>query len=263
MGEWVRTYNPAVKISGVGIRALHNHIHDAPHAGILMTGNDHVIEYNNIHHLALETGDVGAVYLGRDYTERGTVIRYNYIHELGGFGLGSMAVYLDDCASGTTVSHNIFYKLKYGAFIGGGRDNHVLNNIFVECNPAIHVDARGIDKRPVWQNMVYKTMLPRVDAMHISKPPYSERYPLIRKVLPYLDKPGGVPPEGNVIKGNVIYGTGLAVREPAKPYVLDVADNTNLPDASFLNTATGAYKLPEGIKFEPIPVDQIGPRKRK
>lgn len=262
MGEWVRTYNPAVKIAGVGIRAAHNHIHDAPHAGILMTGNDHTIEFNNIHHLALETGDVGAVYIGRDYTERGTVIRNNYIHELGGFGLGSMAVYLDDCASGITVYGNIFYKLKYAAFIGGGRDNKVENNVFVETNPAVHVDARCIDKRPVWHNMTYKTMKPRVEEMRITEPPYSTRYPETLKVLPYLEKTDGVPPEGNVIRRNLFQGVGLGIRKEAMPYVTDVGDNVTVTDKDFFTPATGAFKIPAGAKFEPIPVNEIGIRKR-
>jgi len=41
-----------------------------------------------------------------------------------------MGVYLDDCASGTTIFGNVFYKVTRAAFIGGGRDNTVENNIF-------------------------------------------------------------------------------------------------------------------------------------
>lgn len=260
MGQWVRTYNPAVKVNGAGNRVAHSRIHDAPHAGILLTGNDHTIEFNDIHHLALETGDVGAIYIGRDYTERGTVIRYNYIHELGGVGLGSMAVYLDDCASGITIFGNIFYRLKYGAFVGGGRDNRVENNVFVECNPAIHVDARGLDPRKVWQDMVYQTMKPKLEAMRIESPPYADRYPEIRSVLPYLAKPGGVPPEGNVIRRNLIQGPGLAIRPQAQPHVKDVAGNVAVEDPAFFTPATGAFRVPSGTAFEPIPIEKIGPR---
>ncbi len=262
MGQWVRTYNPAVKVNGVGNRVAHNEIHDAPHAGILLTGNDHVIEYNNIHHLALETGDVGAIYIGRDYTERGTVIRYNYIHHLGGVGFGSMAVYLDDCASGVHIYGNIFYKLKFGAFVGGGRDNRVENNVFVDCNPAIHVDARGMDSRQVWQDMVYLHMKPKVDAIPVLHPPWSAKYPEIAGVLPYLARPGGVPPEGNVIRRNLIQGPGLAVREPARPWVVDVDDNLTVEDPSFFTPATGAHRLPPGTAFEPIPIHRIGSRRK-
>ena len=259
MGQWVRTYNPAVKVNGVGIRVAHNHIHDAPHAGIILTGNEHLIEFNNIHHLAMETGDVGAIYIGRDYTERGNVIRHNYIHELGGVGFGSMAVYLDDCASGTTVYGNIFYKLKFGAFVGGGRDNIINNNVFVACNPAIRVDARGIDPSKVWQNMVYEMMKPKV----LAAPHFLDKYPELRTVLPYLEKPGGVPPEGNVIRGNLISGEGILYRGGAEKFVKDIEGNVTLPDPSFFNPATGAYTVPPGAPHQQIPFAQIGPRPAK
>lgn len=65
-GQLHRTYRPAVEIQGVGCRAAHNHIHDAPHNGILLGGNDPEIEFNHIHHVCQETGDVWAFYMGRD-----------------------------------------------------------------------------------------------------------------------------------------------------------------------------------------------------
>lgn len=259
MGQWVRTYNPAVKINGVGNHIAHNHIHDAPHAGIIITGNNHLIQYNNIHHLALETGDVGAIYIGRDYTERGTYIRFNYIHELGGVGLGSMAVYLDDCASGINVFGNIFYKVKYGAFIGGGRDNIIQNNVFISASPAVHVDARCIDPKPVWHNMVYDTMKPKV----LAPGPFLTRYPDIRDILPYLAKNDGVPPEGNYIRRNLIYGDGISIRQPARPYVTAVAENTTLTDITGFDPATGSYVIPESAPHTPIPFKEIGPRPAK
>ena len=98
--------------------------------------------------MALETHDVGAFYLGRNYTERGNVVRYNYFHHLGREGVKAedlvQAVYLDDCASGTLVYGNVFYRAGRAAMIGGGRDNTIENNIFVECTPSVHVDARGL-----------------------------------------------------------------------------------------------------------------------
>ena len=39
----------AVDFEGVGNRAAHNLIHDAPHQAIMVGGNDHVFEYNIIH----------------------------------------------------------------------------------------------------------------------------------------------------------------------------------------------------------------------
>ncbi|MCX6923890.1 MAG: right-handed parallel beta-helix repeat-containing protein, partial [Verrucomicrobia bacterium] len=133
-GRWSKCYVPAVLIGGVGQRASHNLIHDHPHCAILFNGNDHLLEFNEIHHIALETGDVGAIYTGRDYSYRGNRIRYNFIHDTGGVGMGLMGIYMDDCVSGTAIFGNLFYRVQRAAFLGGGRDHQVRNNIFVDCN---------------------------------------------------------------------------------------------------------------------------------
>lgn len=265
VAEWSKTYQPGIRISGVGHRVAHNLIHDAPHNAILLAGNDHLIEYNEIHHVCLETGDVGAFYMGRDYTERGIVIRHNYFHETGGVGMGSMAVYLDDCASGVTVFGNIFYRTPRAVFIGGGRDNIVENNLFIDCEPAVHVDARGIDPRPVWQEMVNKTMRERLEAMNWLEPPYATRYPALKALQPYLEAGKGVPPEGNVIRRNIsIRGRFLNLRPGAAPLLETnwIDAGAHLADESRrdFRLLPDSPALAEG--FIPIPIEQIGPRRR-
>eukprot|EP00456_Euglypha_rotunda_P044341 TRINITY_DN34963_c0_g1_i3.p1 TRINITY_DN34963_c0_g1~~TRINITY_DN34963_c0_g1_i3.p1 ORF type:complete len:178 (+),score=34.00 TRINITY_DN34963_c0_g1_i3:24-536(+) len=170
-----------------------------------------------------------------------------------------MAVYLDDCASGINVFGNIFYKVKYGAFVGGGRDNIIQNNVFVSANPAVHVDARCIDPKPVWHNMVYNTMKPKL----LAPGPFLVRYPDLRDILPYLEKNDGVPPEGNYIRRNLIYGEGISIRQPARPYVTAVAENTTLTDITGFDPITGAYVIPESAPHTPIPFKEIGPRTGK
>ncbi|MDH3252149.1 MAG: right-handed parallel beta-helix repeat-containing protein, partial [Ignavibacteria bacterium] len=134
--RWVRTGHYAIRIDGVQNRLSHNLIHDAPFEAIYLRGNEHLIEFNEVHHVTQETGDAGALHTGRNWTWRGNVIRYNYWHHLIGPGLhGVMGVYLDDWASGFTIYGNLFYKAGRAAFIGGGRDNVVENNIFVQCAP--------------------------------------------------------------------------------------------------------------------------------
>lgn len=141
-----RTYHPAVRGSGVGNVISHNHIHDAPHSGIIYSGNDHIIEFNEFHHLATESGDVGAIYTGCPYFGRGTVIKHNYFHDIHGGGMfGAQSVYFDNLTSGTTVYGNIFVRNSRGVFVGGGRDNIIENNVFVECDPSVYVDARGLN----------------------------------------------------------------------------------------------------------------------
>jgi hypothetical protein len=76
----------------------------------------------------------------------------------GGVGMGSMGVYMDDCVSGTEIFGNVFYRVHRAAFLGGGCDHQVVNNIFVDCDSAVESDGRGLDPSPVWHGMVDQTM---------------------------------------------------------------------------------------------------------
>ncbi len=275
-GRWSKCYVPAILIGGVGSRASHNLIHDHPHCAILFTGNDHLLEYNEIHHIALETGDVGAIYTGRDYTFRGNRIRCNYIHHTGGVGMGSMGVYMDDCVSGTEIFGNIFYKVQRAAFLGGGRDHQVVNNVFVDCNYAVELDGRGLDKSPVWHNMVDKTMRQSLAAAPLKL--YRERYPAMKSLDSAYGPPDGpaivgeafkgVPPEGNVVSRNVCVGKWLNVYWNATPSMLKLENNlTNAvpgfvaspgdfsPATDFrLKRESPAFKL----GFEQVPAEKMG-----
>lgn len=132
-----------VSCSGVGNRISHNLIHDCPRFGIAWGGNDHVFEYNEIRHTNLETADCGAIYSWQvDWSRRGTEIRYNYLHDVIGFGRENGAwtsphmnwgVYLDDGTCGTHVHGNIIARTVLGGVhYHGGRDNVVENNILID-----------------------------------------------------------------------------------------------------------------------------------
>ncbi|MDW8308601.1 MAG: right-handed parallel beta-helix repeat-containing protein [Verrucomicrobiales bacterium] len=277
-GRWSKCYVPAIHLQGVGSRAAHNLIHDHPHCAILFWGNDHLIEFNEIHRIALETGDVGAIYTGRDYTFRGNRIRHNFIHHTGGVGMGSMGVYMDDCVSGTEVFGNIFYKVHWATFIGGGRDHRVENNLFVDCDPAIRVDGRGLDRSPVWRDMVNLTMRQRLADV----PPelYRARYPELKSLDRYYGRPGGppitgdafqgVPPEGNVIARNVCVGKWLEVGWHAKTEMLRLENNLTNATNSLARALTDESAASDfllrrdspafALGFRRIPVKQIGLR---
>jgi hypothetical protein len=263
-------------ISGVGQRASHNLIHDHPHCAILFTGNDHLVEFNEIHHIALETGDVGAIYSGRDYTFRGNRIRYNFIHHTGGVGMGSMGIYMDDCVSGTEIFGNIFYQVQRAAFLGGGRDHQVLNNIFVDCNYAVELDGRGLDQSPVWHGMVDQTMRSSLAAMPQAL--YREHYPALKTLDQYYGPPGGpaiegaafkgVPPENNIVARNICVGKWLKEYWHATPGMLRLENNLTNAASSFirppgdparpadfaLQRKSPAWKL----GFQPLPFEKIG-----
>jgi hypothetical protein len=201
--SWMRTGQYALFLEGVGDRVQHNLIHDAPHEGITLRGNDHLIEFNEVYHVCQETGDAGAFHTGRDWTWRGNVIRYNYFHHLLGPGLhGVMAVYLDDWASGFLVYGNIFYKSGRSAMIGGGRDNTIENNIFVDCRPSVHVDARGLGWASYYFDGTQPIMFNALKEYNYRQPPYSTRYPALAR----LDTENPALPTGNRIVRNVSYG---------------------------------------------------------
>ncbi len=155
-----RTYHTGVKLAGVGNRASHNLIHDCYHQGLLVGGNDHVVEYNIVHHTNLGSEDTGGLYMSsRDFTQRGTIIRYNVFHHLGGFGKTNSwspvrdgqvefhypgftwGIYLDAPEVGCTVFGNVLYSVPVcGLFNHEGRDNRWENNIIVDA-PAFRASS--------------------------------------------------------------------------------------------------------------------------
>jgi hypothetical protein len=201
--QWLRTGQYGVMIDGVGQRVAHNLIHDAPFEAMYLRGNDHLIEFNEVHHVCLETGDAGAIHTGRDYTWQGNRICHNYWHHLKGPGLhGVTAVYLDDFSSGFTVHGNLFVEAGRGVQLGGGRDNIVSNNLFLGCEPAVHLDARGLGWASNYFSAEFTWLFDRFAEVEGNRPPYSIRYPALRTLR--QDSPPV--PKGNRITGNISAG---------------------------------------------------------
>ena len=188
-----RTHAYHVHLDGVGVRLAHNLLHDGPHQAIGLAGNDHLIEYNEIHHTGMETDDCGSFYMGRNPSERGSVLRYNFWHHIGSTrSHGSCAVYFDDGAGGQTVFGNVFYRAAGGSFGAvfshGGHENFVRNCIFIECPLAL---GSAPWKDNLWKEWLtgslwQEKLLKDVD---ITKPPYIKSYPELKG---FMDFSGGV-----------------------------------------------------------------------
>lgn len=148
-GRLVQSYRPAVDVIGVGNRVANCTISDAPHAGVLFTGNDHIIERNHFTNLGLDSDDAGAVYAAESITSHGTKIRNNLFVNLNTrlrpepWRVGIVAVYLDENISGVEVTGNIFHNCNQGIAFGGGFGNSAVSNMFISTPKTIHVDARG------------------------------------------------------------------------------------------------------------------------
>ncbi len=261
-GRWSRMYQTAISLDGVGNRAAHNLIHDAPHMAVGFGGNDHLIEFNEIHHVCLESNDAGAMYAGRNWTMRGHVIRNNHLHDISGFeGRGCVGVYLDDMFASAEITGNLFERVTMAAFIGGGRDCAVTNNIFIDCNPALHVDARALGWAHYHADEWIKEAEEKgtLSGIAYDKPPYSERYPALVNIL--NDEPKA--PRGNLIALNICNGGKWDhIEEAAAPH-LTLRDNFIDQDAGFENAAAGDYRLKPGSPalaagFQQLPLEKMG-----
>ncbi len=261
-GLWNRMYQKAISMGGVGHRAAHNLIHDAPHQAIGFWGNDHLIEFNEIHSVCFESNDAGAIYAGRDWTARGTVIRHNYMHDITGFrGRGCVGVYLDDMFSGTEISGNVFYRVTRAAFIGGGRDCLVENNLFIDCPRALHIDARALG----WAHACADRWIEEaktkgtLSGFRYKEPPYSTRWPELARILEGEPKA----PEGNRIRRNVFYGKGWNdITAKARAYQT-LEDNLTDADPRFVDYENNNFQLlPDSpayaLGFKRIPIEKIG-----
>lgn len=259
--RWCRTYRPAVAVSGVGNRVSHNLIYNGPHNGIQLSGNDHLIEFNEIHNVCYETGDVGAFYMGRDWTARGTILRNNYFHDISGPGhLGAMGIYLDDQASGITITDNLFRKVTRSVFIGGGDDNTVTNNIFVDCDPSVHLDARGLGwQKPATDNP-RDTLRTSYAAMPVSDPLWRSRYPALVSAVT-VGEAGA--PTGNVVERNISWGGRWSDVEAAAQSGITFRNNLTDADPAFVSPAGNDFHLKASspafaLGFKKIPLEQMG-----
>lgn len=128
-------------IEGVGITVRDNTITDSVEEpwtmGIRVSGNNNIVERNRLNHVA--HADAGAIYIaGRDLARRGNIVRFNIVEDC------SNGVYLDDRASGNTVTGNIVLRAKTAYFIGGGQDNTVTRNVASQCGAFLRMDNRGM-----------------------------------------------------------------------------------------------------------------------
>jgi parallel beta-helix repeat protein len=208
----IKTYQPAIRLEGVGNSAVSNYIRESPHAGIIFNGNDELIDSNHIANVVTEGDDSGAIYTGRDWTARGSIVRNNMVANIKGRNGAHQAVglYLDDQASGVLVDKNIFVNVMFGVLLGGGSDNIVQDNIFVGNHSAIVVDARGV----TWQAKETQdhagTLWTNLTRIPVDSAPY-KKYPHLAD----LKRQGPGTPRYDEFHGNVFVGSGgFEVRDP-------------------------------------------------
>lgn len=257
-----RSYRGGVNVDGVGQRISHCEIYNAPSMAILMHGNDHLIEYCDIHNVCDEVDDQGAIYYGRDPSERTYIFRYNYLHDFNpkhrvtGF-------YHDDGACGSEVYGNVLCRAgSLPVLIGGGSDHAYTGNIFIDCPAAIHVDNRlqnwataMDDKGGIFEK--------RLGEVKYLESPYKDRYPVLTQYF-VQDHSG---PLRCTVSGNLFYNITSLIHGDSK--WLDMSNNWNTTeDPGFVDAAAGNFNLREDAPvfkmirdFKAVPFDKIGLRR--
>lgn len=254
------SYKAPVNIDGVGNKIQHCLFHASPATAIYLHGNDHLIEYNVIREACDFIDDQGAFYMGRDPSEAGNIIRWNFFENIGHLGM-TMAVYFDDGACGSDVYGNVFYKAGTRTIlVGGGSYNHIFNNVFIGSELAFHLDDRlsnwarnSLDSGGLFALRLRQAGYDRV--------PFKTSYPWLAGYFSHHPEL----PQHNDIENNVLVNVtelhnGEAVWGPIHDNNLIMGGdpgfvNAGALDFSLLKESAVFKKLPD---FKAIPFSEMG-----
>ena len=266
-----------INIDGCSNRISHNEIFNSDFQAIYVHGNEHIFEYNNIHDIALNSNDTSPWYLGRDPSDRGNIIRYNFFHHCGNpERKWTMGVYFDDASCEALVEGNVFYKVaSYGTiYSNAGHDLTIRNNIFIAgYGPVLHLKSMwydfGLGQRDYFfgNNGVYRRRL--TELLDIKKQPYSEKYP---KLVDWMDlmEDGktyvGMQPRRNLFEKNVVFQYDQTYILTGEHAQFDLKDNfIALEDPGFIDAGNMNFQLQENSivyerisEFQKIPFENMG-----
>ncbi len=287
VGYLQKAYVPAIAMHGVGIHVAYNDIYDAPHCIFNYHGNDHVIEYNKIHDAVKECLDMDAIYTRNEYMPqwRGTVIRNNYIYNIGIFPVGEYTKQLNVCGIRTDnyghalqIYNNIFANIgtdNANNVIGitaQGNQNKIKGNIFVDCSATF----RGWDTYTpgaTW-DMTNTEEKDRVELAekYAANPVFGERYPELANFRnEYYKSVATNEFDDNVIV-NIKFGLSQANgtvnpqgTRGAAELILGSNNYLTTSDPGFVDYTNGDYTLSENSEvfaqidgFENIKMSEIG-----
>ena len=235
--------------------------------GMIISGNNHLIEYSDFHNCPQEYSDMLAVYMntGNYPLMRGTVIRRNEFHDVQGSWKQSAGVYLDNETSGVLIEGNYFYRNGaqengWSVMIHGGADNVVRSNLFVDCSYPFCISLRlngyaadnfeGLLQR--WEKAlkeapkVYYRFYPELNHYFDDE----EERPEVKDFTYHLkkDKEGRIvnywnrrTPSTNVWKDNIIYNN------QSVPFCMPVTDKRkNVENRGFYTT--GLFRIKNGVR---------------
>lgn len=273
-----------ISVDGCGNKIRHCEIYNSDWQGIFVHGNEHIFEYNNIHHVTLNSDDTSPWYIGRDPSDRGNVVRYNYFHHIGNPNRMNMGIYCDDSSADVFVFGNVFYKMetKHGIlFTNSGWDLTMKNNIIIEPTDATaqisahyYTWAAGSEKSMFGENGLIRNRLTK--SVSYTTEPYASKYP---GLLDYLDTIPGTRQWKAMRANRNVFADNLIIGGPKNPTKLiggqyaTITERDNymtIADPGFIDMAHENFTLlptSEVFKkikgFEPVPFDKMGLYKNK
>lgn len=264
----------AIWKSTVGVTVKNNNIHRIRESAIFYFGDGHDISYNEFAYCINDTDDAGAVYSGNDWSCWGNVIHHNFIHDSGLFKKRKSdyklsGYFLDDRQSGQEFKNNIvaMNNTDYttGFKIGGGRDNVMKDNIFVNSQYGIFTEDRtaGTSFSAMESNGCYTGLkdIPYTSSV------YLEKYPGIQNLVQEL-KANDKFEQKNTIVGNVSFNAQTVLDSATSP-VSQISDNVILDgkdafvdpenlDYRIKSSAKEQYGISEGVLDESFDISSIG-----
>ena len=277
-GRWVRSTRTAVSVDTVGQIVANNDIHDGPSGAIWYTGNNHLLEYNDIWGVCTDIQDAGVIYAGRDWGYRGNVIRYNMIHNVHNvFSSGDLyGVYFDDAVSQADIYGNLFYDIDgWAQFNAGGRDNYWTNNMIVKCVGGHLGDRRGvtiINSIP-GDDCNFLEKLENASGGDFHSGAWGQQYPQLLAIPYTFDELGDLKnPGGTTFDSNWGWDNQTWMKEGrfgglsgAFQWYASIADNVADEDPLFVDEAAGNFNLQANSpvhgmipSWQDIPVNWIG-----
>jgi hypothetical protein len=229
--------------------------------------------------VTLNSNDTSPWYIGRNPSDRGNIVRYNFFDHCGNKNRMNMGIYCDDSSADVLVFGNVFNDMltDHGVIFSNTGWNLVMkNNIII--NPLSHTAvnsahyytwaAAGAKDMFGENGLIRKRLEKEID---FRSPPYSTRYPAL---LPYLDviqenkEWEGMRSRGNILENNVIVGG------PDNPIKLlggkyaqteGIHNWVTKEDPGFVDMKNKNFTLKKDAKvfaiikgFEPVPFDQMG-----
>ena len=215
--------------------------------------------------------------MGRDPSDRGNIVRYNFFHHIGRPDRLNMGVYCDDGTCGVTAHGNVFYKMdtRYGMlYSNGGHDLTFTNNIIVDPGgPAVMLKshfytwARDQNQEYFGKNGICRRRL--TEQVDINSPPYSTRYPKLADHLDVIVEGKewvGMRPRRNLMARNVIVrGKGKQQLSGAHAQFAERDNFETEEDPGFVDAENMNFQLRDDSVvyrkipgFERIPFDKIG-----